>query len=183
MSEEKKQKKNTKKTILKIIGIVVVIILIILAIPIIAFWSIFKELFVLPSKPKEKHGEFPFELVYEYKGEKITINDTITCDYEGTSFVLEGGNKRDWKCEFENDDEYGYYYIDKENYPELYIAVPEYPEYYMGNASSEKEFSEPYIHYIDEETGTYYEEKEEVEVVGVKIIEWKPSKPLKNNIK
>ena len=53
----------------------------------------------------------------------------------------------------------------------------------MGNASSEKEFSEPYIHYIDEKTGTYYEEKEEVEVVGVKIIEWKPSKPLKNNIK
>ena len=43
------QKKNTKKTILKIIGIVVVIILIILAIPIIAFWSIFKELFVLKA--------------------------------------------------------------------------------------------------------------------------------------
>ena len=121
--------------------------------------------------------------MYEYKGEKITIKDTITCDYEGTSFVLEGGNKRDWKKKKKKDDEYGYYYIDKENYPELYIAVPEYPEYYMGNASSEKEFSEPYIHYIDEETGTYYEEKEEVEVVGVKIIEWKPSKPLKNNIK
>ena len=183
MSEEKKQKKNTKKTILKIIGIVVVIILIILAIPIIAFWSIFKELFVLPSKPKEKHGEFPFELVYEYKGEKITIKDTITCDYEGTSFVLDGGNKRNWKCEFEKDDEYGHYYIDKENYPGLFIVVPKAAEYYMANVSTEKEFSEPYIHYIDEESGTNYEEKEEVEVVGVKIIEWKPSAPLKNNIK
>ena len=30
----------------------------------------------IPAKPKVKHGEFPFELVYEYKGDKKTIKDT-----------------------------------------------------------------------------------------------------------
>jgi hypothetical protein len=53
----------------------------------------------------------------------------------------------------------------------------------MGDKEVLEEFSKPYIHYIDEETGTYYEETERVDVVDVKIIEWKPSKPLENNIK
>ena len=37
----------------------------------------------------------------------------------------------------------------------------------------------PYIRYIDDSTGTNYEENEKVDVVNVKIIEWKPSAPLK----
>ena len=43
----------------------------------------------VPSKPKVKTGEFPFELVYEYKGEQVTITDTIVCEYAGYSFSLE----------------------------------------------------------------------------------------------
>ena len=78
-----------------------------------------------PSKPKTTHGEFPFELVYEYKGEQHTIKDTIVCDYDGYSWSLEGGNTRDWTCEFEKDSEYGQYIIDTINGQDLYIDVPE----------------------------------------------------------
>ena len=137
----------------------------------------------VPTKPNVKHGEFPFELIYEYKGEQYAFNDTIVCDYEGYSWSLDGGNSRDWICEFSKDNEYGQYYIDKENEPTLYIEVPQAPDYYMGDKEFSKEDAYPHIMYIDESTGTYYQEKDKVDVVGIKIIDWKTSKPLKNNIK
>ena len=182
------EKKGNKKTIKRIIIIIVILIvafIVIFSLPFLYFVGvILYSMFIdIPTKPKIKHGEFPFELVYEYKGEQVTITDTIICDYDGYSFSLDGGNSRDWTCEFKNDDEYGYYYIDKENLPDLYIVVPEAADYYMGDKSESKEFSEPYIRYIDEDTGTNYEEKEKIDVVDIKIIEWTPSEPLKGNIK
>ena len=178
-------KKMLWKKIIKIIITFIVGFIVISALPFLYFvgvilYSIFID---IPAKPKVKHGEFPFELVYEYKGERYTLKDTIVCDYEGYSWSLEGGNTRDWTCELSKDDEYGYYYIDKENIPELYIAVPEAPDYYMGDKEFSKEDAYPLIMYIDESTGTSYPEKDKVDVVGIRIIDWKPSKPLKNNIK
>ena len=137
----------------------------------------------VPAKPKEKHGEFPFELVYEYKSEQKTIKDTIVCDYDGYSWTLDGGNSRDWTCEFSHDNEYGQYIIDTIKERELYIEVPEAADYYMGDKEYTEEEAHPLIMYVDDETGTSYMEKEEIEELGIKIIEWKPSKPLKNNIK
>ena len=40
-----------------------------------------------------------------------------------------------------------------------------------------------FIMYIDELTGTFYQEKDKIDSVDIEIIEWKPSEPLKNNIK
>lgn len=193
MSKENKIELNTgkkstgkKKIIRRVIIIFAILFVGFIVISILPFLYfvgvVLYNMFIdIPSKPKVKHGEFPFELVYEYKGQRITIQDTIVCDYEGYSFSLEGGNSRDWICEFENDEEYGRYYIDIENEPDLYIEVPDAPNYYMGDKEITKEFALPYIRYLDEETGTYYEEKEKIDVVDVKIIGWKPSEPLKNN--
>jgi hypothetical protein len=187
--QEKKPKTIDKKSLIKKIIIIIVILIIgfiiISLLPFLYFiavilYSVFID---VPSAPKVKHGEFPFKLVYEYKGEQKTINDTIVCDYEGNSWSLDGGNTRDWKCEFGKDEEYGQYYIDKENLPDLYIEVPEAPDYYMGDKEFDKEYARPLIMYGDESTGTNYQETESIDVVGIKIIEWKPSKPLKGNIK
>lgn len=177
--------KSLIKKIIKIIIILIVGFIVICLLPFIYFvLVILYSMFIdIPSKPEVKHGEFPFELVYEYKGEQITIKDTIVCDYDGYSWSLEGGNSRDWICDLQNDDEYGQYYVDKENEPTLYIEVPEAPDYYMGDKEFDKEYSEPVIRYIDESTGTNYEEKNEIEVADIKIIKWNPSEPLKNNIK
>ena len=185
IKQETPSNKSPIKKIIKILIFLIVGFIVICALPFVYFvlvvlYSMFID---IPSKPEVKHGEFPFELVYEYKGEKITIKDTIVCDYNGYSWSLEGGNSRDWICNLQNDDEYGQYYVDKENEPTLYIDVPEAPDYYMGDKKFDKEYSKPVIRYIDESTGTNYEEKEQIEVVGIKIIEWKPSEPLKNNIK
>ena len=183
-----KGKSNKKKLIKRIIKIAVLLVVGFIVISLLPFLyfivTVLYSMFIdVPAKPKVKHGEFPFELIYEYKGEQITIKDTIVCDYDGYSWSLEGGNSRDWTCDLKNDNEYGQYYIDKENEPDLYIEVPEAPDYYMGDKEFSKEDAHPLIMYIDESTGTYYQEKDKVDVVDIKIIDWKPSKPLKNNIK
>ena len=69
------------------------------------FGDIFIEMiFIKPSEPIIKYGEFPFEIKYEYEyeGESGIIKDTIIYEYEGISFALDGGNTRDWKCYFKN---------------------------------------------------------------------------------
>ena len=182
---EQKTKKSLIKKIIIAIAILFGIFIFVSILPFLYFilvvlYSVFID---VPSKPKVKHGEFPFELVYEYKGKQYTIKDTIVCDYEGYSWSLDGGNSRDWKCEFGKDEEYGQYYIDKENLPDLYIEVPEAPDYYMGDKEFDEEYAHPLIMYGDESTGTNYQEKDKIDVVDIKIIEWKPSKPLEGNIK
>ena len=189
MTKEKKENSYNKKSIIKKIIIILVIIIIIgIIISLFPFLYFIGELFFsvfldIPSKPKETHGEFPFELVYEYKGEKKTIKDTIVCDYEGSSWSLEGGNSRDWTCEFSQDNEYGQYIIDNINGQDLYIEVPEGADYYMGDKEWTEEDTRPLLKFIDDSTGTYYEEKDKIEAVDIEIIEWKPSKPLEGNIK
>ena len=180
-----KSKKKIIKRIIMILAILVIGFIIISLLPFLYFvvvilYSMFID---VPAKPIVRHGEFPFELVYEYKGEQTTIRDTLVCDYEGYSWSLEGGNSRDWICDFKNDDEYGQYYIDKVNEPDLYIEVPEAPDYYMGDKNYNAEVAQPLIMYQDETTSTNYMEPDKVDVVGIKIIEWKPSKPLEGNIK
>ena len=49
-----------------------------------------------PPVPEIKHGEFPFHLVYEIKGEQKEIVDTLICDYDGVA-VTANGKIRRWK--------------------------------------------------------------------------------------
>lgn len=136
-----------------------------------------------PDKPIVKYGEFPFEIIYEYNNEQFTVNETIICDYKGITFSLEGGNKRQWNCYITNNDDYGRYYLDKEKYPNLYIQIPLEAEYYMGSSNFSPEFAIPYIHFIDDRTGTTYYEQDLMNVVNAKIISYKLSEPLKDNFK
>ncbi len=185
VEKEKNGKKKIVGRIILVLSIAFCVFIFISILPFLYFilvvlYSVFID---VPSKPKVKHGEFPFELVYEYKGERQTIKETITCDYEGYSWTLDGGNSRDWNCEFEKDSEYGQYIIDNINERDLYIEVPAAADYYMGDKNFTEEHAQPLIMFIDETTGTSYQEIEKIDVVEIEIIEWKPSKPLKGNIK
>ena len=189
-------KGKKKKVITIIISIVVISILVIFAPLLYFFGEIFIEMiFCKPSEPAIKYGEFPFEIIYEYNGKEGVIKDTIVCEYEGYSFALDGGNTRDWNCYIKNSNENGYYYIDKENQPDLYIYVPMNAEYYMGAPNSDIETAKPYIYYnAYEESEDVYEEDPSEEIVltenedprdkvDIRIIEWKPSEPIQNNFR
>ena len=183
VSETKGSSKKIIKIIIKVLIILVVGLIAISLLPFLLFVAIVVfNMLITPAKPNVEHGEFAFELVYEYKGEQLTITDTIICDYDGYSFSLEGGNSRDWSCRFKNHDDY-FYYVDLENEPDLYILVPFAPDYYMGDKDYTIEDAKPLIIYIDDDTSTYYEEATEIDAVDIKIIEWNPSEPLENNIK
>ena len=61
--------------------------------------------------------------------------------------------------------------------------MPLEADYYMGDPECNEDVADPYIYFIDEDTGTTYYEQDLSDVVGAKIISWKPSSPLENNIK
>ena len=71
---------SKKKKILIIIISLIIIGALVVVLPLLYFFDeIFIEMvFDKPSKPTITHGEFPFELVYEYNGKEITIRDTIS---------------------------------------------------------------------------------------------------------
>lgn len=132
IGESKPETTDKKSLIKKIIKIALTLILIVIFIVIgilpflcfigIVLYSMFID---IPAKPNIKHGEFQFELVYEYKGEQYTIKDTIVCDYNGYSWSLDGGNPRDSTCELSKDNEYGQYIIDRINEQYHYIEETE----------------------------------------------------------
>lgn len=176
---------SKNKKALKIILTFVIIGVFLFMVPFLfSYGSILKEaLFDRPSRPRVEYGEFPFELVYEYNGQQYTVTETIVCDYEGISFALDGGNSRGWNCYITNNEEYGRYYLERGRYESLYIQVPLEADYYMGDPECNEDVADPYIYFIDEDTGTTYYEQDLSDVVGAKIISWKPSSPLENNIK
>ena len=94
MEEKPKKKWSKKKIIILAILALFIIFVVIPALPFIGFVVIILwEAFInVPAKPEIKQAEFPFEIVYEYKGETKTISDTIAIEYEGISFSIEGGN-------------------------------------------------------------------------------------------
>lgn len=185
MKEENNKKKKVFKIILIILGVLLGVFILISVLPFVMFavgmlWNMF---FKYPAKPIEEHGEFPFEIVYEYNGEEKTIKDTIICDFNGYSYAMETGNYRDWKYSFKENKEYGVYKIDKENEKELSIDVPSACDYYMGSKDESKEDAKPHIYYVDKSTGTNYYETDAIDTINIKIIKWSPSDPLQNNFK
>ena len=177
-------KKNKKKKILTIIISLIVIGVLVVLSPILYFFGEFFAEIIFNKQRQHiiKHGEFPFELIYEYNGKEITIKDTIICDYNGSSFALDGGNYRNWTCVIKNNNYYGRYIID-ENIRDLYIQIPLEADYYMGAPNVNNEIAKPYIYYIDDSTGTVYYEQDLFNVVGAKIISWNPSEPIQNTFK
>ena len=176
------------KKVIKVIVIIFIVLLLLVAIPfgLMGGFGMLKEaIFDKPDKPKEKHGEFPFVLVYEYQEEQITIEDTIICDFEGQSWSIDGGSKNDWKCVIENneDNDIGRYYLDENKKAYFYIQVPLEAEYYMGLSPESYELAQPYIYYVDDSTGTMYYEQDLENLLGVKIVSWEYAEPLKDNVK
>lgn len=174
-----------KKVIRTIIITIVVLAALAILVPLLVVGGpiVAEMLFDRPSKPKVKYAEFPFELVYEYNNEQYTINESIICDYEGIAFSLEGGNYRDWECYLSDNTQYGQYYLDEAKYPTLHIQIPLEGDYWMGDPNFNEEFATPYLFFVDERTGTTYYEQDLSNVVGAKIISWKPSEVLEGNMK
>lgn len=127
--------------------------------------------------PKEKHGEFPFELVYTLNGEQVEIRDTLIVDYSKTTRGADGKSCYQWDSRLESGKDWpkrhtnSIVIFDKEE-TILFRLGPS--DYYMG-------FEEAYTNvgtFLLAETGVDLSRETLYENYGIQIIRARLSSPL-----
>ena len=142
------------------------------------------------KRPEVKKGEFDFSITYELYGEVKTLSAVYICEFDGTSWSLDGGYGRDWKSwtegDYEGDDTYSAIIGKTEDGGDIILFFGIYPEYFMNDPACDRGEPEPsiYISYPENENGEsgLVNIPEEVEALcGAKIISYKYDSPIENS--
>ena len=142
------------------------------------------------ERPAIKKGEFNFSITYELYGEVKSLSAVYTCEFNGTSWSLDGGYGRDWKSstegDYEGDDTYSAIIGKTEDGGNIILFFGIYPEYFMNDPACDRGEPEPsiYISYPENENGEsgLVNIPEEVEALcGAKIISYKYDSPIENS--
>ena len=142
------------------------------------------------ERPKVKKGEFDFSITYELDGEVKTLSAVYVCEFDGTSWSLDGGYGRDWKSwtegDYEGDDTYSAIIGKTEDGGNIILFFGIYPEYFMNDPACDRGEPEPsiYISYPENENGEsgLVNIPEEVEALcGAKIISYEYDSPIENS--
>ena len=140
-------------------------------------------------RPKVKEGEFDFSITYELNGEVKTFSAVYVCEFDGTSWSIEGGDfSRDWKAWTEGDyegDDYSAVIGQTEDGGDIILFFGVYAAYFMGDSTGDRGKPEPslYIAYVenDGEEVTLVNDPDEVaEVYGAKIVSYEYAEPVEN---
>ena len=141
-------------------------------------------------RPEIKEGAFDFSITYELYGEEKTFSAVFKCEFDGTSWSLDGGYGRDWKSwtegDYEGDDTYSAIIGKTEDGGDIILFFGIYPEYFMNDPACDRGEPEPsiYISYPENENGEsgLVNIPEEVEALcGAKIISYKYASPIENS--
>ena len=137
----------------------------------------------IAKKPTVTEGEFPFSIIYELDGEKITIEDVYKVRYvrndgyaDTKSRVYEG----ELKSTGEND---SFYLLKKNESGRIELSLHLYPDYLMGDPDGdyfENEPFEPKIYYYDLEENES-DDEETLAAQGVKLISFEYPTPIENS--
>ena len=112
-----------------------------------------------PPLPDTTYGEFPFRLVYEYNGERITLEDTMIIEHKGVKWNEGLGKYNVWHVSYasqretgQTDEDYNKLilfdgFIEGKGSAEIKFALGSC-EYYMG-----LEEVEPYYKYLGIQPG------------------------------
>ena len=142
------------------------------------------------ERPEVKKGEFDFSITYELYGEVKTLSAVYICEFDGTSWSLDGGYGRDWKSwtegDYEGDDDYSAIIGTTEDGGDIILFFGIYPEYFMNDPASDRGGPEPsiYISYPENENGEsgLVNIPEEVEALcGAKIVSCEYDLPIENS--
>ena len=142
------------------------------------------------ERPEVKKGEFNFSITYELYGEVKTLSAVYACEFDGTSWSLDGGYGRDWKSstegDYEGDDTYSAIIGKTEDGGDIILFFGIYPEYFMNDPACDRGEPEPsiYISYPENENGEsgLVNIPEEVEALcGAKIISYEYDSPIENS--
>ena len=144
-------------------------------------------------RPEVKEGRFDFSITYEIKGEVKTFSAVYVCEFDGTSWSLEGGDfSRDWKDHVEGDyegDTYSATVGTTDDGGNIIIFFGIYPEYFMSDPEvGDRGVPEPFIYvsFPENEFGesSHVAIPEEVEeIYGAKILSYQYDEPIENSFR
>ena len=140
---------------------------------------------MIVTRPEIKEGEFNISVTYEFNGEVKTLEGVYVCEYNGTSWALDGGSRRDWSGyikdgKFEDVIDLG---ITAEGYRvELNLAL--FPEHFMGESVEGYEYvATPYITVTvsNDEGIAVLHGKDSEGYCNARIIGYKYDEPIENS--
>ena len=139
-------------------------------------------------RPEIKKEEFDFSVTYEINGETKNVSGVLVCEYDGTSWSLDGGFNRSWKGTITGvESRIGYETKigTTEDGGEIIIAYGFNPSYFMGD----NEYAEdpaPYLivayPFEDGSGGEFIYDADTIEKdFGIKIVSYKYEAPIENS--
>ena len=140
-----------------------------------------------PPLPEITYGEFPFRLEYEINGERIVIEDTVICKFDGVGVDVFGKHLK-WKRYLASGIEWvTLYYIDDLKSIRFITGSA---QYYLGEYEKEGEDIADDKIYIYEKpnsgiipAGKLISLDELRDIYGITIISWQPSPPIESTFK
>ena len=149
--------------------------------------------FCYTTKPEVAKGDFPFSIIYEYKGEKGTLSGVFHCEYLGSSTQL-GMHERWWDGEaiYDTVGKYEYpFLIDSSDEVTLSLHEHMIAGYFMGDPLHKRYYEDhndgkiaPYVEYHDyiNEISLDDDNREEIlESIDFRILEYSYAEPIQNS--
>jgi len=168
---------------------IVLVILLVLALVPVSIHGCECMVFPNPPMPEITYGEFPFKLVYEKNGEKIVVEDTIICKFDGVKIISGHGKKvRKWKAYLDSGQKSpsstysAALLIDDTN--AIYFSLGS-PYYYMGDGNCTLNFHAFRLHKypLGGHLYPYIGDIELLITYGIKLISFELSAPIVNTFK
>ncbi len=139
-----------------------------------------------PPAPDITYGEFPFRLEYELNGERIVIEDTVICEYDGIDSDEAQGKFRKWKARLASGGTEGdaKLILLKVDEAKQILYYPGTADFYMGDPYThyENNFSFPDAVIAEKDSSSrLIFANELLQKYHIKLISWNYSKPITNS--
>ncbi|MCL2707427.1 MAG: hypothetical protein FWE97_04630 [Dehalococcoidia bacterium] len=135
--------------------------------------------------PEIRYGEFPFRLEYEINGERVVVEDTVICEFDGIGLDTAKWKYRKWKSYLASGKKESAVLITIDEKVKIYCFVGS-AAYYMGDERyPEQRPLKPRFYHVELDSldTTVYEIDEFIEKYGLKLISWEFTDPIVNTFK
>lgn len=137
-------------------------------------------------RPEIKEGRFNYSVTYEINGAVETLSGVYVCEYNGTSWSVDGGYHRSWKGSYEGDVKDDVKIIGTTyDGGKIELSLGFYPHYFMGE-SIDVDLEAPEAHlvvsFVNGEEVLIESQADVIEEkYGARIISYEYDDPIKNS--
>lgn len=138
-----------------------------------------------PPRPNIQYGEFPFRLEYEINGQRIVIEDTLICEYDGIGSDEGRGKYRKWNQRLASGNE-SITLLKVDDSTEIYYPSGS-SDYYMGDLGEYETFNHIFPNAALIETdgkithSGIISADDLLEKYNIKLISWDYTQPIVNS--